>query len=108
MAVPPSVKATTVSVELVALCVTVKVALAGPVSEPFSVPATETVAVSLSVIFTVPLPAVLTEAVLVGAERVTPGNDSRPSTNGSSTAVIVSVDVAPLTAPTPNEPLLEV
>ena len=53
----------------------------GSVSEPFSVPATETVAVSLSVIFTVPLPAVLTEAVLVGAERVTPGNDSGPSTN---------------------------
>ena len=50
MAVPPSVKATTVSVELVALCVTVKVALVGPVSEPFSVPATETVALSLSVI----------------------------------------------------------
>ena len=48
MAVPPSVKATTVSVELVALCVTVKVAFAGPVSEPFSVPATETVVVSLS------------------------------------------------------------
>ena len=43
MAVPPSVKATTVSVELIAVCVTVNVAFVGPVSEPFSVPATETV-----------------------------------------------------------------
>ena len=37
MAVPPSVKLTTVSVELTAVCVTVNVALVGPVSEPFSV-----------------------------------------------------------------------
>ena len=51
MAVPPSVKLTTVSVALTAVCVTVNVALIGPGSEPFSVPATETVALSLSVMF---------------------------------------------------------
>ena len=48
---PPSVKATTVSVELTAVCVTVNVALTGPVSAPCVVPATETVALSLSVMF---------------------------------------------------------
>ena len=62
----------------------VNVTVCEPVAPPsvtLAVPDSVTVAVSLSVMFTVPLPAVLTEALLVGAERVTPGNDSGPSTN---------------------------
>src|SRR5947208_2174144 len=65
-----------------------------------------TVALSLSVAFAAPEPAVLTEALLLGAARLAV-NDSGPSTNWSSVAVTVSVTVSLFCAPTPNDAVLE-
>ena len=78
-----------------------------PPSVVFAVPDKVTVALSLSVTFTVPLPVELTEALLLVPVRLEL-NDSGPSTNLSSAAVTVIEVVAPLRAPLANEAVLAV
>ena len=88
---PPSVKATTVSVELTAVCVTVNVALVGPVSEPFSVPATETVALSLSVMFRLAVRlAGLASNVMPALPLVMPVRVTVTVSVGSTTASLIT------------------
>ena len=88
---PPSVKLTTVSVELIAVCVTVNVALTGPGLGTIVVPATETVALSLSVMFRLSVRwAGLASNVMSGSPLPMPVRVTATVSVGSTTASLIT------------------
>ena len=101
MAVPPSVKFITVSVELTDVCVTVNVALTGPVSAPCVVPAIETVAPLLSVMFRLAVRLaglafnVMSGSPLVIAVRVTATVSVGSTTASLITGIVIVAVVLP-------------